>query len=429
MRARADRVWRLTDQAPVCCHRRVQLWIMAMGSMGERIAAYRRRRGLSQAALAGLVGRSESWLSQMERGVRSVDRLSVLLDMSRVLHVDVDSLVGRPWDLAPNGSQEGDDLAGIRNYFARYDQLTGEAQRNDTGPGLRARIVEAHRGYQAAEYQDVLAGLPALLAEVDVMRHEHDEPDPTEDLLAYVYAYVAASKLLVKVGASDLAMLSADRAASASVESGSLVVKGLSAYQVVCALLRADRADDAEHLAVAMATEVERAARSDEPGLVSVAGALWLIAAIIAARRTEKFEAWERLNRADRLAQLLGEDGNHLWTAFGPTNVALHRVSVAAELGDAGEALRAATEIETDRFPEGLRSRRAQLHLDLAWAQAQRKRDAEATLHLLEAEQVAPQVVHYNVVVRELIREMLARGNRSQTSALDKLAVRASVLT
>ena len=154
-----------------------------------------------------------------------------------------------------------------------------------------------------------------------------------------------------------------------------------------------------------------------------------MIAAIISARRTEKFEAWERLNRADRLAQLLGEDGNHLWTAFGPTNVALHRVSVAAELGDAGEALRAATEIESDRFSEGLRSRRAQLHLDLAWAQAQRKRDAEATLHLLEAEQVAPQVVHYNVVVRELIREMLARGNRSQTSALDKLAVRASVLT
>jgi hypothetical protein len=32
-------------------------------------------------------------------------------------------------------------------------------------------------------------------------------------------------------------------------------------------------------------------------------------------------------------------------------------------------------------------------------------------------------------VVRELVREMLARGNRSQTSALDKLAVRASVFT
>ncbi|MFG3604734.1 helix-turn-helix domain-containing protein [Micromonospora chersina] len=37
---------------------------MVSGSIGERVAAYRRRRGLSQAALAGLIGRSESWLSQ-----------------------------------------------------------------------------------------------------------------------------------------------------------------------------------------------------------------------------------------------------------------------------------------------------------------------------------------------------------------------------
>ena len=35
---------------------------------GQRIARAKRRRGLSQAVLAGLVGRSESWLSQVERG-------------------------------------------------------------------------------------------------------------------------------------------------------------------------------------------------------------------------------------------------------------------------------------------------------------------------------------------------------------------------
>lgn len=64
---------------------------MSAGGIGQRIAAYRRRRGLSQAALAGLVGRSESWLSQVERGIRSVDRLSVLLDMARVLHVEVEA--------------------------------------------------------------------------------------------------------------------------------------------------------------------------------------------------------------------------------------------------------------------------------------------------------------------------------------------------
>jgi hypothetical protein len=128
------------------------------------------------------------------------------------------------------------------------------------------------------------------------------------------------------------------------------------------------------------------------------------------------------------LAQRLGFDANFEWTAFGPTNVAIHRVSVAAELGDAGEALRLAQYVEPANLPDGLFSRRAQVHLDLAWAQAQRKRDAEATLNLLDAERVAPEAVRYNVIVREIVREILARGKAGKSSALHDLAVRAGVL-
>ena len=54
------------------------------GPVGERIAIYRRRRGLSQAVLAGLIGRSVSWLSQVERGTRAVDRMSVHIDAHTV---------------------------------------------------------------------------------------------------------------------------------------------------------------------------------------------------------------------------------------------------------------------------------------------------------------------------------------------------------
>ena len=61
---------------------------------GQRIARARRRRGLPQAVLAGLVGRSESWLSQVERGKRSVDSHSVLLRLAEVLRVDLEELTG-----------------------------------------------------------------------------------------------------------------------------------------------------------------------------------------------------------------------------------------------------------------------------------------------------------------------------------------------
>jgi len=399
------------------------------GSLGERIAAYRRRRGLSQAALAGLVGRSESWLSQVERGIRSVDRLSLLLDLSRVLRVDIEALLGRPWKYAPNGARDEDELQPVREHFTRYDDLLGNAQ---TAPPslatVRAQVDGAHATYQAAQYRDAIGQLPGLLGAVDAVRCDSSNAGRRESLRTYVSAYVVAAKLLTKLGETDLALLAADRSASASLDAESLEARGTACYQVVCALLRADRSDEAERLALGMAELTQARARSDDPVLTSVAGALWLIAAVIAARRTDRFEAAARLEQAQRQAELLGRDANYAWTAFGPTNVAIHRVSVAAELGDAAEALDAAAAVDPTMLPDGLQSRRAQMNLDLAWAHAQRKRDAEAVLHLLEAERVAAEAVHYNVMVRELVREMLARQSRTTTSALHDLAVRAGVL-
>ena len=400
---------------------------MASAGTGERIVVYRRRRGLSQAALAGLVGRSESWLSQVERGIRSVDRLSVLLDLARILHVDVESLIGRPWPLAPNGGGVAQGLDAVRQVMTRYDHLLGaEAPDLPPLPELRDRVATLHRDYQAARYESVVQQLPDLMILIDGLPRVAAE-DRRESLTTYVSAYVAAAKLLTKMGITDLATVAADRAATIAVEADSLSARGMAAYQVVCALLRADRTDEAERLAVGMAETIHRSAAADTPTLASVASALWLIAAVAAARRTDRAEAWARLDAADQLAELVGEDANHAWTAFGPTNVRIHRVTVATELGDPAEALRAAAEVDPSSLAEGLRSRRAQVNLDLAWAQAHRKRDAEATLYLLEAERSAPEAIRYNTQVRDLLREMLARSRRPN-SVLQDLSVRAGAL-
>ena len=78
----------------------------ADGGVGERIKAYRRRRGLSQAALAHLIGRSESWLSQVERSILPVENLGVLVKLAEVLRVDIRVLTGLPFYLAPDGGVE-----------------------------------------------------------------------------------------------------------------------------------------------------------------------------------------------------------------------------------------------------------------------------------------------------------------------------------
>ncbi|MFE7203872.1 helix-turn-helix domain-containing protein [Pseudonocardia alni] len=400
---------------------------MPEDSIGKRIATYRRRRGMSQAALAGLIGRSESWLSQVERGVRSVDRMSVLLDLSRLLHVDVQALTGTPWQLAPNGGQRAEGIEQVRTALNQYTGLLGGGDAIPELAELRRSASEAHSNYQAARYASVVRDIPTLIANADAAL-QHAGPDDREAALSYVETYVVASKLLTKLGVGDLGAVTADRAAMAAGRANSPAAQGMAVYQVVTALLRSDQVDQAEQLAMRMAAQLGPAVRSDDPALVSVTGALWLITAVIAARRTEQWEAERRLTEASALADLLGHDANYAWTAFGPTNVAIHRVSVAAELGNPGAALDAAAAVDLDSLPTGLLSRRAQVNLDLAWAQAQRRRDAEATLNLLAAEKAAPEAVAQNVVAREIMRTMLARAKRGNGNALQALATRSGVL-
>ncbi|MGW6276602.1 hypothetical protein [Kribbella sp. NPDC055071] len=86
-----------------------------------------------------------------------------------------------------------------------------------------------------------------------------------------------------------------------------------------------------------------------------LAGSLWLISSVIAAGRSDRTASSERLAEAARLADLLAHDGNHWWTGFGPTNVRIHRASVAAEFGDPPGVLRAATGVDTEVMPACLR--------------------------------------------------------------------------
>ena len=73
-------------------------------SVGERIAYYRRRRGLTQVVLTGLVGRSPSWLVKIESGNRTVEAVKDLLALARVLKVSPGDLIGG-FELPPNGGE------------------------------------------------------------------------------------------------------------------------------------------------------------------------------------------------------------------------------------------------------------------------------------------------------------------------------------
>jgi transcriptional regulator with XRE-family HTH domain len=135
--------------------------------IGERIAYWRQRRGLTQRVLADLIGRSESWLSQVERGIRSVDRMSVMLDLASVLHVKVTDLTGQPLSLAPNGGVDFDPVADIRHALLPYDVIVSSMRAGgaDTKEPpnldvLRSDTAAAWDLWEASRYVELGGDLP-----------------------------------------------------------------------------------------------------------------------------------------------------------------------------------------------------------------------------------------------------------------------------
>ena len=269
----------------------------------------------------------------MERGIHTVDRLSTLTDLAAVLRVDVADLVGREWRLAPNGGSHVQAIDAIGSQLADYSYLVGERRQPWPLPQLRNAAVEIHRAYQAAHYDRAAAALPRVLAAADAY-DGYGGRNGREVYLARSMVYAVAAKLLTKVGEGHLAWLAADRATHAAMTADSVTAQGVAAYQVVCALLEDEQIDQAERAAVSSAERLTGQAASDAPDTVSLAGALWLIAGVIAARKSDRSAAIDRLNTADQLTGLIGHNANHAWTAFGPTNVRIHRASCFAELGD-----------------------------------------------------------------------------------------------
>ena len=82
-------------------------------SIGERIALYRVRRGFTQAVLAGLMGRSEDWLSKIERGERQILQIDLLVALARELRVNLGDLIGQP--VLAEDERQQDDVPAVRD--------------------------------------------------------------------------------------------------------------------------------------------------------------------------------------------------------------------------------------------------------------------------------------------------------------------------
>jgi transcriptional regulator with XRE-family HTH domain len=382
---------------------------------------------MSQRMLADLVGRSEDWVSKIERGVRDLRRLDVIAALARALRVEVGDLLGQP--VLAEDDEGNDDIPAIRDALMTPRRLSRTLFRPaPKAPPMDAanasRLIEhAWINYQSGRIGRVVAELPKLIA---LAQDLEDATTPSDRAGWAVSARVhhLAATTLSKLGEADLAWIAAERAMYAADQSDDPLVLASAARAGTHALLVSGRFDDAVELGNTAAEWMRPQLTNDDPEALSLLGMLRLRTAVAAARRQDRSATVDLISRAQRAADRLGRDANFWQTGFGPTNVELHRISTLLDLGDVDYVVRHGSDVTPTNLPV---ERQVSHMMDLARALSMAAQDDEATRILTEAEQMAPHLVRQNPAVRETVKEMYRRAGpntRNVSSPLGGLVER-----
>lgn len=375
-------------------------------TIGDRIAFQRRRRGLSQAKLAGLLGHTEQWLSNIERGERPADRYSTLVRMAEVLKVPVGALTGNGEGQAVSEQTSANELTDrIRIVLSGHQYL---AQGTDAVADLDdvdRRRVAAWRSAGEGSCSVLSDMLPGLLCDAEALRGSGPE-----GLRAVADVYQLVTALLTVLGQTDVAWVAADRSANAAERAGDTVLAAAASFRLGLAFLAGGQVAQSAHAAGMALAVLGGDARDGRRRALAVWGALQLVLAVASAHFGDARSAARALRRAGQAVDAMGGEGDlRFHTEFGIANVSVHTVAVAVELGESGEALRQARSIELERLsPE----RRSRLAMDVARAHMQQRQETAAIEALLEAERLTPEMVHRHRLPREVVRELLRRHRR-----------------
>jgi tetratricopeptide (TPR) repeat protein len=371
-----------------------------------------------------MIGRSVAWVSQVERGVRKVDRMSVLENVAAALDVPLADLAAEAPVVAAV-TEEPPDARGLRLILSGAYALGAmlNRRRPPAISTLRTKSRKAWDLTHAGRYTDLTDLLRGLVLDLETAARTEPEPQRSEVYELMAATYQACSASLAKLGESEAAWIAADRAMAAAERAGNAMLVAAGALRLVFVFLTARHYDQAEETARTAATALDPLADQGDPQAMALWGALTLQRAVTASRVNDPDAAYRHLERAREIADRLGAGRNDFNTEFGPVNVGLHEIAVAVELGDAGRALRTATTVDTTGLSA---ERQAWMLIDIARAYAQRRQTQEAVAALCQAEDITPEQVRAHGMVRQLVSDLLTMQDPT-SSELRDLARRLAV--
>lgn len=383
--------------------------------IGQRVAYWRKRRGMTQTVLAGLAGVSQSYISHVESGSKAIERRSTLVAIAAALQVSVADLLGQPGD--PTDPRRASAVAAV--------------------PLIRAVLVEIEDGERrsADMHPDELT---AAMAHLSALRAQADYP-AMAPLLPRILLNAAsdgrhlarvgydAGDVVKSLGYQDLALTAARIAVHGAEDAEDPGWIGAARYFYTAAL-----PVEAAALKSRVATRslAELQTHAAQPAARQMLGQLHLSASLADAVAEQPDDAAAHLRAAEQEARTLGDPDDGLGfnlSAFGPTNVGLWRMAVAAELGEHGRVIELASAVEPRRLKVADRHYSYWLTYGTALAHS-RHRDREALVALIHAERAAPALFSLSPAARATIGAIVHRARRRSISQdLRVLARRAGV--
>jgi hypothetical protein len=286
---------------------------------------------------------------------------------------------------------------------------------------LAKNVLTAHL---SSDYLALSVALPRLIGRTELISLQGDDmAADIQPLLSDIYAVAAWS--LIKADRSAAAWLAAQRAVQVAEQVDDVLRVAAATRCLSEVHMRARNFEEATRTAFLATVQLDAAPSTDREAILCLRGAALLSAAAAAARRGDGREAYAALKAAAVCADELGEDRFDLGTVFGPTNVAIHQVAVAVELGDTQGALRHVPAVRLDQMSAALAERRARFLIDVARSHAGQQDDQAALDALLEAERVAPYELREHRLTHELLRDLFGRERRS--SGVRQLAARCNL--
>ncbi|WP_261802010.1 helix-turn-helix domain-containing protein [Streptomyces sp. ISID311] len=400
-------------------------------AFGQRMQILRTRRGMSRNVLAGLLGKSPSWVKQVEGGRLQMPKLPMVLRIAEALRVrDLSELTGdQSMAIALFTGPGHARLPHVRSALNAFPLTTRcEAPAPEH---LRERLVRAWAArHSAPHHRDVIGALlPDLIREAQLAVLQADSAGQwraSQRILSEVYslsqfflAYQPDASLLWRV---------VERGMVAAQESEDPHAIGVSAWLAT----QAHRDSGHAHFDAADAVNLETI-RYLEPLLpdagndvLAITGALQFEAGYTAARRGDTGTAWRYWDVARAMAERLPADYFHPVTSFSRAVMGAHAVTVAVELHAGPESVRQAAAADATTLPS--RPRRARHRIEEARGY-QLDGQAEAALAALgKAYEAAPETVRYNGYARRIVLEEADSKNPAQRRRASELAVRIGAL-